>query len=113
HVVDEPTIDSFVEMRRLDPEPEKPEQGRETDDQPGRPIGLGQPRLPFSNLLPIEDAWTSRINGRDGVHFRFGISRITNTRTGIKRANAQRSTPNVQLSMAEKRESIFRIWSIE
>ena len=45
HLVDEPAVDSFVEMRRLDSEQKKTEERAEAHDQPRRPIDLGRAAL--------------------------------------------------------------------
>src|ERR1043166_7203976 len=46
HLIDEPAVDSLVEMGRLDSEQEKPEERAEPHDYPRRPIGIAGPRDP-------------------------------------------------------------------
>src|SRR4051812_11598055 len=47
HLIDEPAVDSLVEMRGLDPEEEKPEERPEPNDYPRRPIDLAASRDPL------------------------------------------------------------------
>ncbi len=41
HLIDEPAVDSLVEVGRLHPEQEKAQEGGERDDRPGHPIDFG------------------------------------------------------------------------
>ena len=52
HLIDEPAVNSFVEMGRLNPEQEKAQDGRQGHDQPGGPVGSGQARFPVFPLIP-------------------------------------------------------------
>src|SRR4051794_12468166 len=47
HLIDEPAVDSLIEMGRFDPEQEKPEKCAEPDDHPRRPIDLAAAGDPF------------------------------------------------------------------
>ena len=51
HLIDEPAVDPFVEMRRLDPEQEQAKKRAERDDQPRRPIDFGGPGAPRRDSL--------------------------------------------------------------
>lgn len=41
HLVDEPAVDTFVEVGRLDPEQEKAKRDPEGEDEPWRPAAFG------------------------------------------------------------------------
>src|SRR4051794_16387585 len=53
HLIDEPAIDSLVEMGRLDPEQEKPEERAKAHDYPRRPIDFPAPGDPL--IYPCTD----------------------------------------------------------
>src|SRR6266480_2500123 len=59
HLIDKPSVDSFVEMRRFNGKKEKAQEYRESEDEPGRPASFGQTRPPF-----LESVAESRHTGR-------------------------------------------------
>jgi len=50
HLIDKPSIDAFVEMRRFDSEQKEPEENCEAQDYPRRPAGLRKPLSPRFQL---------------------------------------------------------------
>ena len=51
HLIDKPTVDSFVEMRRLDAQQEQAEKNGEPKDQPWDPICFCKAGLPGRQLI--------------------------------------------------------------
>src|SRR5438132_1818852 len=62
HLIDEPTVDPFVEMRRFDPKQKKSKKDRKPEDQPWRPTRFGDGGFPSFNLTVIECACTSSVS---------------------------------------------------
>jgi hypothetical protein len=51
HLIDEPAVNSLVEMRRLNSEQENSQERAKSDDEPRRPIDLRGARLPIAQPL--------------------------------------------------------------
>ena len=54
HLIDEPPVDSFIEMRRLHSEQQKPQERGETDDEPRRPLAFSERVFPSVDVIAEE-----------------------------------------------------------
>ena len=54
HLIDKPAIDSFIEMRRLHSEQQKPQERGEADDDPRRPLAFSERVFPSVDVIAEE-----------------------------------------------------------
>src|ERR1051326_6802518 len=60
HLIDKPAVDSFVEMRRFDPEKEHSQRGAETENQPEGPVAVERVQNSLGGVGPAPGKIRSR-----------------------------------------------------